>query len=394
MIEKLLKACSFVRARVLWVGSRIFMGPYYPYRMGCQMCWIGRYRITWIARVPGLKWTDGLLASALGVRPRFLTNRIAKITSNVQVNIFERLKRWLWQEQSPIKTSMVLLLLSIDICLIAWMIGKVLGPFSPVEAVVGWAAPDLVSLAAFAGTIFVFVQAVAIVAAQMGNRSADVAIWMSEYFVGHALALSGSVALANIIGILMGMIIQGESVYFLTPLIWLNLFLLPGTTAFSLWVMLRILTDSQARDYSSVLPIVNATMDLLYLENKKIQEINLLGATLSKSIGIEYTSWYSVTHSSRTSSDRPVASSPDKARIDIDCYALESAARVARDVNQLDKLILTVLPGVQSGNDHSIIARFKELDDSTISEILSTSEWKVLTRVAKTVVVGFGRRTK
>lgn len=358
------------------------------------MFWMGRYRITWIARVPGLNWTDRLIASALGVKPRFLTNRVAKITSNVQVNIFERLKRWLWQEQSPIKTSIVLLLLSIDFCLIAWMIGRVLGPFSPVEAIVGWAEPDLVSLAAFAGTIFVFVQAVAIVAAQVGNRSADVAIWMSEYFVGHALALSGSVALANIFGSLMAMVFQNQSENALVPLIWLNLFLLPGTTAFSLWVMLRILTDSQARDYSSVLPIVNATMDTLYLESRNTQEIIQFGVAFSESIGIEYMSWYSVTHSSRTSSDRPVASIPDKTRIDIDCYALESAARAARDVNQLDKLILTVLPEVHSGNDRPIIARFKELDDSTISEILSTSEWEALVRVANTVVVGYGRRAK
>lgn len=370
------------------------MGPYYPYRMGCQMFWLGRYKITWIARVPGLKWTDRLLATALGVKPRFLTNRVAKITSNVQISIQERVRRWLWQEQSPNKTTVVLLLLSADIWLIAWMMGRVLGPFPPVEAVVGWAAPDLVSLATFAGTIFVFVQAVAIVATQMGNRSADVAIWMNEYFVGHALALSGSVALVNIFGSLMTIILQGESEHALAPLIWINLFLLPATTSFSLWVMLRILTDSQARDYTSVLPIVYATMDSLYMKNKRIQGVILLGTTLSESVGIEYMSWYSVTHSSRTSSDRPVASSPDKARIDIDCYALESAARAARDVNQLDKLILTVLPEVQSGNDPSIIARFKELDDSTISEILNTSEWKVLARIANTVVVGFGRRTK
>lgn len=370
------------------------MGPCYPYRMGCQLFWMGRYRITWIARIPGLKWTDRPIAIALGVEPRFLTNRVAKITSNVQIGILELVKRWLWREQSPNKTTMALLMLSVDVFLIAWMIGRVLGPLAPVEAVVGWATPDLVSIAAFAGTIFVFVQAVAIVAAQIGNRSADAAIWMSEYFVCHALALSGSVALANIFGILMGVIIQSQSVYFLPPLVWINLLLLPGTTAFSLWVMLRILTSSSTRDYLSVLPIVNATMDSLYLKNKKTQEVILLGTSLCKSVGIEYMSWYSVTHSSRTSSDRPVASSLDKTRIDIDCYALESAARAAQDVTQLDKIILTILPEVQSGNDPSIIARFNESDDSTISEILNTSEWKTLARIASSVVVGFGKRAK
>lgn len=257
-----------------------------------------RVWLTQIVRLRGFKWLDKPLATLLLLEPRYLSNRVRIQRLKAPPVSVWWLRRWLWsQDSSPLTSSIILLLIAVDLVLLSYVIGTVFLPSSnPVSGTISWVSPDLISVTGFVGAVLGSMQALIVFAVQLRSSQNTNALPVSTFFSRkyHAheiLALASGIALANIIVVHTGPLLAGsshahdawQSIYL--PMLIINIISISAMLMLNIWILANIVADANESDVEAVLPVFAHAMSVVRTGRSRVamlQQLYLIEVATNK----------------------------------------------------------------------------------------------------------------